>query len=300
MVLPKHINQNTLDQISLVRERIVKAKNTLDYLLGNSKIINLRTHSNDSCDLNNTGACTSGKITITPVDHCERTIILREEPIFEYLQKTVDALSLCTEDGYFQAIEFIGKLNEIPFQENNQEIETKGKTLGDRIFFHLYLIHKKESPNKINPSDMNYGSNAFQTEGGSTAEEKFRAAQRVQVDILLSCLELSFRLNDNAVFIQVLDILESMKLDTKDVPSGLVNLTHGLFGKMYKDYFNAYEEKDFKAGYNLSWVHPHDKIFNGDFGRNAFVGDANEAVPRHFKLQVVLEFIKSVKGNWGI
>ncbi len=288
-------NENTKNAILNAKELVIKSKNTLDFLLENSKIIHFNDNFNNNYNFND---CGGSKFEIR--EYHPPKIDIREDKIIISLQKTIEALSLGTKEGYYLAIEEIGHLNEIPFRENEHEVETKGKTLGDRIFFHLYLIHKKESPHLINPSDMNYGSTAFQTKGGCTAMEKSRAAQRVLADILVSGLEHSFRQGDMGIFTQVLDMLEGMKLDARDMPPGIKNLTHGLFGKMYKDYLKAYEQKDCNAGYDSSWVHPHDSVFHSDFGRNAFIGDAYSAVPFDFKLQVIKEFVKSIKENWGI
>ncbi len=59
----------------------------------------------------------------------------------------------------------------------------------DRIDSHLYHIQNKERPDCIHREDSNWGYTAFQGDNLSTPEEKFRAAQRTYVELLLSLIQ---------------------------------------------------------------------------------------------------------------
>ncbi len=215
-------------------------------------------------------------------------------PYVSTLQSIISLLSNGSEEGFMEAATYIFDLNE---QKQAFPMSGDGeRSIGDRIPFHIYHIHDKEAPQKIDRSDANYGTTAFQKmeeEGGATPLEKLRAAQRVQVEVLLSTLKTAIDRGDQAIIEEILDTLEKMKLDAKDLPQGQSNLAHALFGKVYQVYLNAWE-------HDKGMVHPHDGSFKGDFGRNAFIGEVSETVPAQYKLQALEEISNSVKEAWKI
>lgn len=217
-------------------------------------------------------------------------------PIF-HLQKAIDQLSVCTEEGFFLALDAISKIDQFKFCSpiNGDQ----DKAILDRIFFQLYHIHNKETPSKIDRTDTSWGTNAFQSDELSTPEEKLRAAQRVQVETLMFVLDhmlKSPKQNDpEAVAIMALYFgsLESLNLHPNDLPKGHKNLAHQLFGTVYNNYLAAWEK-------NKTMTHPHDKCFKNDFGRNAFIGEAQNLIPVEFKIQALQEVIRSLKDAWKI
>jgi hypothetical protein len=176
--------------------------------------------------------------------------------------------------------------------------------LRNRIFYHLYHIHLKETPEKIDVKDLNYGANAFKNEKLSTASERLRAADRVHIELLFASLVAAIKSENNEEASQILATLEQKQIDPKDLPQkqknrAPVNLAHSTFGKAYESYFKSWEENN-KSGWKdaKTLPHPHDPCFHGDFGRNAF---SMEGIPNHFKLEAVNSVLTSLlRDTWGI
>ena len=125
--------------------------------------------------------------------------------------------------------------------------------------------------------------------------------QRVQVEVLLwmlgSCLKClegpENNLKVKASLSLVFKTLEKLKLDQRDLPAGKENLAHLLFEKLYYTYLEAWKQ-------NQTMVHPHDGCFNGDFGRNAFVGEVQGQIDSTHKIKAVEEVAKALKEVWGL
>ncbi len=180
------------------------------------------------------------------------------------IKESIQALSQRTEEGFYQSLTHIHKM------KGHSWTWVDGSSGGnlDRVYFHLYHIQDKETPEKIDRNDRAWGGTAFQTEAFSTPEQKLRAVQRVRIEQLLISLVLLIHGGEQATpnFIEALDEVEQLNLHPSDLPSGQTNAAHALYGKLYQVYAKAREE-------DPSLVDPKDEMFKGDFGRHAFCGD---------------------------
>lgn len=215
-------------------------------------------------------------------------------PLF-HLQNVIEALSPCTEDGYELALGIIPNLNVDGYKFNSPINGDKDREILDRIFFHLYHIQNKDRPSVINREDGNWGSSAFQSDVLSTPEEKLRAVQRTQVEVLALILtQIDF---DNAEALPAislfLEALERLKMHPNDLPQGSKNLAYYLFGNLYNTYKAAWTP-------DQKMIHPDHSFFEGDFGRNAFVKHNPNPIPIKFKVQVVQELVQSLKKAWDL
>lgn len=214
------------------------------------------------------------------------------------LQEAIVALSLHSPEGFSKALDGILELDGLTFAPH---AENKDKKITNRIFFHLQNIHKKETPEKVNSNDRHYGSNAFLSQNMSTSAEKLRAVQRTQVEVCLftlkECLKGDLSIDSpiagKTAFAGIFEILENLKLDPKDLPKGQKNLAHALFGKLYSTYLAAWEK-------DKSMIHPHDKTFKNDFGRNAFLYDSKGVIPDTYRMQAVVEMSQVLKEGWDL
>ncbi|MBS0604381.1 MAG: hypothetical protein JSS60_05005 [Verrucomicrobia bacterium] len=210
------------------------------------------------------------------------------------LQKVIAGLEKMDDEGFYQAIEAFSALQEfkMPFIMSG-DTDEQTRQIADRIFFHLYFIQNNETPDKINRKDPNWGSNAFQIEGLATPEQKLRAAQRAQVEVLLFALNLAIEHRDEEQLPLLFKALEEMKLDPRDLPSGQKNLAHALFGKLYENYLKAWES-------DKSMVHPHDGKFKGDFGRHGFCSTGEVKISPEIRMQTLKELSDQLKATWKI
>lgn len=136
------------------------------------------------------------------------------------------------------------------------------RSITDRPLYHLYFIHKNESPEKLK-DDMQYGNKAFAGAYPADNEERYRAVQRTIVELVLENLEDAINFDDGETLIKLLDILEEIKLDANDRAEGQENAAYNLFGVFYHLHSAAHSN-------NPSLVDPQDPQFNGDFSRGAF------------------------------
>lgn len=165
-------------------------------------------------------------------------------------------------------------------------------SIGDRLFFHTYFIHKNESPEKIDHRNHQYGTHAFQT-GLATPEERVRCAQRTLVEMALTGMSDAIAQKDVKSLRQYLAVLENLNLDEKDLPKGVKNIAHALFGALYQDYKKAWEVEK-------SMTHPHDGAFKGDFGRHAFNDTGSVNIPARFKTAVIEQFTEQLRQAWKL
>ena len=203
------------------------------------------------------------------------------------LQKAIDALSPKTEEGFFEALSHFQELENATMSD-----EYKNQKILDRIYFHLYHIQNNETPQKVNRSDHNYGMNAFQTEGLSTPEEKLRAVQRVQVEVMLELVDQALNRSDSQGIQLFFGALEKLRLDPRDLPKGQTNVAHALFGKLYGVYVEARKT-------NANLVDPNSAKFKGDFGRNAFC-DLAEAGLDDLRKAALKDERQALKDTWKI
>ncbi|GEM_PF-6724096 len=213
-------------------------------------------------------------------------------PLF-FLQQMIEQLTPCTQDGYDAALEILTQLNFEGHTFNSPINGDRDREFVDRIFFHLYHIQNKDRPSAINRRDNQWGSTAFQSDQLSTAQEKLRAVQRLQVEAILFILtRVDFDQQRDAIPIRLLfDALEKLQMHPNDLPENQKNLAHSLFGNLYRTYLAAWEK-------NREMIHPHDPSFNRDFGRNAFLS-AN-SIPAEFKVKAIQELALSLKKTWRL
>lgn len=128
----------------------------------------------------------------------------------------------------------------------------------------------------------------------ATPDEKLRAAQRFLVFHVFNGIDNANKLEDQRALNEYLDILEKLTLDPKDLPEGVTNLAHQLFGKLYV----YYKEDAELEGSSLK--HPHDPAYKSDFGRNAFRGDvdASSAVDRDYLQDAIRDVKIEVFAKW--
>ena len=157
----------------------------------------------------------------------------------------------------------------------------------------MYHIHDKETPTVVNRKDFNYGLTAFNEEGRSTPEQKLRAAQRTLLEICLFEVEHASDQGNKESLAIFLKAVEEMQLDPKDLPANTKNIAHALFGKLYTLYSKAQKE-------DSSLEHPHSSKFKGDFGRHAFCGTAEIAIPKEYVQQALKEVLSEIKAVWKV
>jgi hypothetical protein len=211
-----------------------------------------------------------------------------QHSIVAFRNNVVEALAQKNEEGFFEATAQIAELSlrKALFAMT----ESEPTSIGDRIFFHMYHIHRVESPEKLDGS-WDYGTKAFQE--SASPEERLRAAQRVCIELALTGLEDAITAQDSFTLRQYLDLLEGLNLHENDLPKGTKNIVHALFGKLYFHYKEAAES-------NKTLVHPHDDAFNGDFGRNAFRENTKITIDPQFKLDVIKQLRNELKQTWRI
>jgi hypothetical protein len=248
-------------------------------------------NNNDSLlqDLRNLPIFLNGPQNFVPQAPNQLTI---EEFLPPGLATVVNGLSQKNEEGFFLALGGMAELtdaikSEFPMSDNTKRI------VRERLFFHLYHIHDKESPQKVDRKDVNYGLNAFQDER-STPEEKYRAAQRTQIELMLDMAKQMIENEDDVALRVVLGALEKRELDPRDLRKNGGNTAHYLFSKLYELY-KADAEKP-----KSTLEHPHSNKFKGDFGRNGFNGTGEVAVPRAYQIKALQELTAELKATWKI
>lgn len=103
------------------------------------------------------------------------------------LQRIVHLLSEMNEGDFLRAVEPIYQLTEL--SATFRSAFGAEEEVAERIYFHLYLIQKREKGDWIDHQDPNWGRTAFHNEGLATPQEKYRAAQRTYVEVLLSRIQ---------------------------------------------------------------------------------------------------------------
>jgi hypothetical protein len=231
--------------------------------------------------------------TITPLclhtyktDHDE----IRTPQLAYSLNDVVQALEKKDEEGFFKASSLIAELSD---QKCHFEMtEREPKSVGDRIFFHLFYLHKKEAPEKLN-QDPNHGSTAFQAEAAATPDERLRSAQRAMIEVAFAGIEETILYDDTTGLQHYLNLLEGLNLHRRDLPENKKNIAHYLFERLYFHYKDAAES-------DKSLIHPHDGAFRGDFGRTAFRNEAAIAIDPTYKLNVIKQVRDQLKQIWSI
>jgi hypothetical protein len=165
------------------------------------------------------------------------------------------------------------------------------RMISDRPFFHIYFIHKNETPEKLK-NDAHYGNKAFAGAYPATNEERRRAVERTIVELGLGNLEEAINFDDGATVIALLNILENVKLDAKDRANSQENAAYNLFSAFYHLHVAARNS-------NSSLVNPHDPQFKGDFGREAFRKSMNGVDPA-IKIVAINQVREALKRVWKV
>ncbi len=163
--------------------------------------------------------------------------------------------------------------------------------IADRPFFHLYLIHKNEAPQKLK-NDMQYGNRAFAGEYEATNNERTRAVQRALAEVALKGLEEAINFQDGAAIVQLLDVLEEIKLDPNDRVNGQDCIAYNLYGMFYHEHVEARKT-------NTSLVDPSSPQFNGDFGRHGMRSSLHNIDPS-VKLATIAKAQNLLKTAWKV
>lgn len=294
--LSKNCNQATKEACAEVQKRLDAVYNYLQTLEeaentetddSSDDVRCISDYNEKSIVIDN--SCNNEPVYYTPIYIPQK---LEDEPVIKSMLSMIDALSLQSDEGFDEAM--MQMINLCEFTQVFDSWKMQGtKSLGDRVFFHLYQIQNKETPNKIDRNDSNYGYNAFHNPERSTPEERLRAAKRVLLDAMFEVLMMKAERNESKALSEIIELLEKINLDPRDLPDGKTNVAHALFGKMYNDC-----NKAFDLGSSL--INPQDGMFNGDFGRSSLIGEASNSISIYTKAQVFREFIQSVHQHWGI
>jgi uncharacterized membrane protein YheB (UPF0754 family) len=191
-------------------------------------------------------------------------------------------------------LELISKLRKylLDFIGNGEET-----TFMERVYFHLYYIHKNEEINisGYDKFDLQYGEKVFGLGDPSLQANKLRAMQRTYVEFLLLNLKDSITNDYNNGFITVCcKALEELKLDSRDTFEEK-NVAHLLYELtyLYNHQQNSLLEEPL---FNYE-----DSFWKGDFGRIAFLEEGNEIISKSDKLKAVNVAYKiRLKTQWGI
>ncbi len=160
--------------------------------------------------------------------------------------------------------------------------------LQGRVFYHLYLIHKHETPGALK-EDGAYGEKAFKcAESGfaSTELQRQRAISRTIIEESLKGLELAVKQKKRQHFDDSLTPLESMELDPADRIKGLSNAAHALFSALYHVYKEASDQ-------DASLPKP-----TGDFGRDAFAEEPPFPIDSRFYLAAITKVRENLAAVW--
>ena len=197
--------------------------------------------------------------------------------------------ALLKAKGISQALSHLAKLSQIKVPPDLES------TILDRIYFHLYHIQDKETPNMIDRNDQNWGRTAFQTNGLSTLAQKVRAVERTQVEELLRLLMTVLdSVGEHGESERLVEALEELKLDPSDLPKGQRSAADALYAKYTQIHLQAREK-------NPSLENPDDQRFGGAFGRHAFYGfkEMDKTVD-DLRYAAVKEVLKDFKATWRI
>jgi hypothetical protein len=208
----------------------------------------------------------------------------------DQLQKIVNLLEANNSMNNFNdAIQLLILLEsenvKIPFAITSAEPQ---ETV-NRSCFHLHHIHKSEHSEKPG-ADKNYGESAMKgINYFANNEERCRAFRRTMTELALKGLEEAICAAQTDTIRIMLEVLEKMPMNSKDLPESTQNLAHSLFGHMY--HFHCEERKK-----NLTLADPQS---DSDFGRHAFCCPAGQVDPGT-KAQAVQKLREDLKTAWKI
>lgn len=219
----------------------------------------------------------------------EPRILIDVSPAADRLNRIIELLSKNSEEGFLHALTYIEDVKNHTAIFSMSDQSEQG--VFDRCCFHLYHIQDKETPDKVDRNDHNWGLTAFQTEGLSTPEQKLRAMQRTQVELLFNLIN---QTNDYESIRLLFDALEPLKLHANDLPKGQNNPGHALFGKLYENYVETRKQHRYMED-------PQHEKFRGEFGRVVFRGDIDGILLPPFVMTNALQEVEQAfKAAWRI
>ncbi len=160
--------------------------------------------------------------------------------------------------------------------------------IADRPCFHLYFIHKNESPQNL-VNDDRYGNNAMCGVLPALNSERKRAIERTIVEMALEGLENAMIFEKNEEIKAMIEILDGFELSAKDQLNEDKNIANVLFGTIYKLQCDAFSTDRHLAN-------PHS---NSEFGRDAFCM-SNTQVNLETKIAAVTAIRESLKTVWKL
>jgi hypothetical protein len=179
---------------------------------------------------------------------------------------------------------------------NNWEIVDTLDKLGiSEPYKHLYFMHLN-THNNTKPDDPDYGKNAMMGQWTDlTNHERLRAIQRTIVVLALDGLEKlagDVQQNTKSAIQETINILETMAMDSKDLPLNRKNMTHVLFENLFK------LQHAIQHNSTLSTLaDPLDRIFESEFGRYALLQPADK-VPPKVKADAIINLRNTLEIVW--
>lgn len=135
-------------------------------------------------------------------------------------------------DGFTQGFDPVVDLDCEKLRKPVFHHEKEKGVARDRIYFHLYHIHDKETPQKVNRSDVYHGKHAFHTPGRATSEEKLRAVKRTTLEMLLDQAMLYCEEDEDSDFLRTFELVKSLTQDNRDIPEGMANVADAYFSRL--------------------------------------------------------------------
>ncbi len=239
--------------------------------------------------------CGSSVIEILPSSKTESQELKDLKLAVCSLNNSIKLLSTLSDEGFNKAIKDMENLDDLKFLF---PIKIQGFPAGDhnpfyRSCIHLYHIQKNETPEKIitpNHFILAFSNLSFKT----THQQRLRAAERTQVELLTLLIEICLRYGDQASLLpKVIEMLEELNLDAKDLPEGQKNPARFLFDTLHIVYSETRSQmKQLRK--------PSDPCFKGDFGREAMIGESSGYVSHSFKFQALEKFKTDLQHTWKI
>ncbi len=190
-----------------------------------------------------------------------------------------------------EALMKLALLESSCFNLEFKTLEKGSMNIAFRPNYHLYLIHKKEQPQLLK-ADLLYGNKAMVGAYNATNEERSRAFARTALEAALEGLEKAVVQGDEEEIARFLGILDSLKLDARDLPVQVTQLGKQiLFGQFYHLHKAARAKR-------ADLVDPDHNQFKNDFGNVAFKGVANGIDPT-IKIQAIQKVREELERVWN-
>lgn len=135
-------------------------------------------------------------------------------------------------DGFSQGLEPVVDMNSQLLCRPIFHADPQKGVARDRIYFHLYHLHDKETPHKVIRSDFDHGKNAFHIGGRATSEEKLRAVKRTTLEMLLDEALHATEENNNIFFLNVFELIKNLSQDKRDLPEGMASVADAYFARL--------------------------------------------------------------------